>query len=171
MKSFIENNQPWKQLVDLKNIDLKSLKGDSTIILNSNLKVAPFIVPHRDEFSETVGYRIEGNEKSALFIPDINKWHVWEKSIVEEVKKVDYAFLDATFFKDGEIPRPMSEIPHPFIVETVKIFENEPNNTKSKVYFIHLNHTNPALKDSHLLKDSIQNLGFHFAKEGSRFPL
>ena len=171
MKDFIQNNQPWKQLVNLKNIELISLKRDSTIVLNSKLIVIPFTVPHRDEFSETVGYKIQGKEKSALFIPDINKWNVWEKSIVEEVKKVDYAFLDATFFKDGEILGPMSEIPHPFIVETVKLFEDQPNNTKSKVYFIHLNHTNPALKDSHLLKDSIQNLGFNFAKEGSRFSL
>ncbi|WP_242203756.1 MBL fold metallo-hydrolase [Aestuariivivens insulae] len=171
MKAFIENNQPWKQLDSLNNIALKLIKQDSTIVLNSNLKVTPFIVPHRDEFSETVGYRIEGKDKSVLFIPDINKWHVWEKQIVDEVKKVDFAFLDATFFKDGEVPRPMNEIPHPFIEETVKLFEKEAMETKSKIYFIHLNHTNPALKDSHPLKDSIQSLGYHFAREGSNFSL
>ncbi|GAA4818289.1 MBL fold metallo-hydrolase [Litoribaculum gwangyangense] len=171
MKNFIENNQPWQQLVNLKNIDLQPLKKDSTLVLNSNLKVTPFLVPHRDEFSETVGYKIESKNKSALFIPDINKWNIWNKQIVEEVKKVDYAFLDATFFKDGEVPRPMSDIPHPFIFETVKLFENESIETKSKIYFIHLNHTNPALKKSHKLKDSIQNLGFNFAKEGDNFSL
>lgn len=171
MKCFIETNQPWKQLVSLNNIDLKLLKNDSSVALNPNLKITPFLVPHRDEFSETVGYKIEGSHKSALFIPDINKWHIWDKNIVQEVKKVDYAFLDATFFKGGEIPRPMGEVPHPFIVETVKLFENEPKETKSKVYFIHLNHTNPALKNNHRLKDSIQNLGFNFAKEGSHFQL
>lgn len=171
MKKFIENNQPWKQLVALKNIDLKLLKNDSTIVLNSNLKVTPIIVPHRDELSETVGYKIEGQEKSALFIPDINKWHIWEKNIVDEVKKVDYAFLDATFFKDGEIPRPMSEIPHPFIEETMELFKNETITTKSKIYFIHLNHSNPTLKDHHPVKDSIENLGFKFAKEGATYVL
>lgn len=171
MKHFIENNQPWKQLVMLNNISLNSLKNDSTMVLNSNLRVTPFVVPHRDEFSETVGYKIQGHEKSALFIPDINKWHIWKKNIIDEVKKVDYAFLDATFFKEGEVSRPMTEIPHPFIVETVKLFEKESTKTKAKIYFIHLNHTNPGLKRAHRLKDSIQNLGFHFAKEGDTFHL
>ena len=171
MKQYLESNGPWSQLVSMNNIELRKLQNDSTIILENSLKITPFLVPHRDEYSETVGYKIEGKKKSALFIPDINKWQLWEKDIVEEVKNVDYAFVDATFFKDGEIPRPMKDIPHPFIVETVKLFENESQEIKSKVYFIHLNHTNPALKENHPLKDSILNLGFHFAKQGAKYPL
>ena len=111
MKNFLINNGPWSQLVTSQNIVFEDLKKDSIIPLSNTLKVTPFLVPHRDEFSETVGYKIEGKNKSALFIPDINKWSLWEKNIVEEVKKVDYAFLDATFFKEGEINRPMSEVP------------------------------------------------------------
>ena len=171
MKTYLESNGPWSQLVSMKNIQFKELQNDSTLVLDTNLKVTPFLVPHRDEYSETVGYKIEGQNKSALFIPDINKWELWENDIVEEVKNVDYAFIDATFFKDGEIPRPMKDIPHPFIVETTKLFENESIDTKSKIYFIHLNHTNPALNSTHRLKDSIQNLGFNFAREGAIFPL
>ncbi len=171
MKEYLKTSGPWSQLVSMKNIELKKLNKDSTIVLNKTLKVTPFLVPHRDEYSETVGYKIEGKGKSALFIPDINKWELWKKNIVEEVKKVDYAFIDATFFKDGEIPRPMKDIPHPFIVETVKLFQNESLQTKSKIYFIHLNHTNPALKEKNSLKDSIRNLGFYFAKEGANFSL
>lgn len=171
MHEFITKNQPWKQLVDLNNVEIKKLQRDSTIILNSKLEVTPIIVPHRDELSETVGYSITGENKSALFIPDINKWEIWERSIIEEVKKVDYAFIDATFFKNGEINRPMNEVPHPFIEETVNLFKEESNETKAKVYFIHLNHTNPALKNKHPLKDSIQSLGFKFAKEGTIFRL
>ena len=171
MKRYLENNGPWSQLVTLNNINLNEIKNDSSVVLNNDLKVTPFLVPHRDEYTETVGYKIQGKQKSALFIPDINKWNLWERSIVDEVKKVDYAFIDATFFKDGEIPRPMKDIPHPFIVETVKLFEKESLETKSKIYFIHLNHTNPALKAKSILKDSIQNLGYHFAIEGSNFTL
>ena len=171
MKTFLEFNGPWSQLVSMNNIELKTLQKDSAITLDNDLKVTPFLVPHRDEYSETVGYKIKGKQKSALFIPDINKWQLWEKNIVEEVKNVDYAFIDATFFKDGEISRPMEDVPHPFIVETVKLFEKESQETKSKIYFIHLNHTNPALKENSSLKDSIQNLGFHFAKEGANFGL
>ncbi len=171
MKTYLETNGPWSQLVSMNNIQFKTLQKDSTIILDTNLKVTPFLVPHRDEYSETVGYKIEGKHKSVLFIPDINKWELWEKDIVEEVKKADYAFIDATFLMDGEISRPMKDIPHPFIVETTTLFENESIETKSKIYFIHLNHTNPALNSTHRLKDSIQNLGFNFAREGDIFPL
>jgi len=171
MKTYLETNGPWSQLVTMQNIQLRKLKQDSLISLNSNLRVTPFLVPHRDEYSETVGYKIEGKRKSALFIPDINKWNLWKKNIVDEVKKVDYAFIDATFFKEGEIPRPMADIPHPFIVETVKLFENESLETKSKIQFIHLNHTNPALKDNNVLKDSILDLGYNFAKQSEIYEL
>lgn len=171
MKMYLEENGPWSQLVTYHNIELQQLQNDSIISLNDNLKVIPILVPHRDEYSETVGYKIEGKNKSALFIPDIDKWHVWKRSIIEEVKKVDYAFLDASFFRDGELKRDMSKIPHPFTSETTTLFENETIETKNKIHFIHFNHTNPTIKDSHYLKDSIQKLGFHFAKEGAVYGL
>ena len=171
MKNFLINNGPWSQLVTTKNIAFSNLRKDKVVQLNNSLKVTPFLVPHRDEFSETLGYKIEGKNKSALFIPDINKWSLWEKNIVEEVKKVDYAFLDATFFKEGEINRPMSEVPHPFIEETVDLFKNESLTTKNKVIFIHFNHTNPALQSNSRERDELELLGFRFATEGQRFKL
>lgn len=171
MKDYLEENGPWSQLVALNNIELNLIKADSMMQLSNAINVTPFIVPHRDEFSETVGYKIEGKNKSALFIPDINKWDLWERSIVKEVNKVDYAFLDATFFKEGEIPRPMSEVPHPFIVETMKLFENESEEVKKKVIFIHFNHSNPGILSNHRLQDSVINLGYNFAKTGDKYPL
>ncbi len=171
MKSFLTNNAPWSQLVTLKNIVFTDIQQDSAVILNEKLQVTPFLVPHRDEFSETVGYTIKGTHKTALFIPDINKWQKWHKNIVEEVKKVDYAFLDATFLKDGEINRSMSEIPHPFIEETVALFKKESFATKQKVIFIHFNHTNPALQPNTKEKKALESLGFRFAKEGAVFGL
>ena len=171
MKEFLSNNGPWSQLVTTQNIVFLDLQKDSIVPLSDALKVTPFLVPHRDEFSETVGYKIEGKTNSALFIPDINKWSLWEKNIVEEVKKVDYAFIDATFFKEGEINRPMSDVPHPFIEETVALFENESLATKNKVIFIHFNHTNPALQSNSKERNDLELLGFRFAKEGQRFKL
>jgi pyrroloquinoline quinone biosynthesis protein B len=171
MKSFLTNNGPWNQLIDLKNIALKNIQHDSTMILNQQLKVTPFLVPHRDEFSETVGYKIEGTKKTALFIPDIDKWKRWNKSIIEEVKKVDYAFLDATFLDQHEIKRAMSEVPHPFIQETIALFKNESLATKNKVIFIHFNHTNPALQKNSKQRKEIEKLGFRFANEGDNFEL
>lgn len=171
MKQYLETNGPWSQLVSFKNIALRPLLNDSIIELNNQLKVTPLQVPHRDEFSETVGYKIEGANKTALFIPDIDKWQTWDRYIIEEVKKVDYAFVDASFFKDGELDRDMSKIPHPFTTQTTTLFENESIETKSKIHFIHFNHSNPTIKDRHHLKDSIMNLGFKFAKEGDIYDL
>ena len=171
MKSFIENNGPWSQLIKIKNIVLQPLQNDSTIVLNTQLKVTPFLVPHRDEFSETVGYKITGSKKTALFIPDIDKWKTWKKSIIEEVKKVDYAFLDATFFNQKEVKRAMTEVPHPFIEETINLFKNESTATKNKVIFIHFNHTNPALQKNSKEKMDAIKLGFKFASEGQNYEL
>ncbi|NER15428.1 pyrroloquinoline quinone biosynthesis protein PqqB [Leptobacterium flavescens] len=171
MKSFLQENGPWSQLVKLNNIEIRELADETPVELNQSLKVTPFLVPHRDEFSETVGYKIEGREKTALFIPDINKWRIWEKDILEEVKKVDYAFLDATFLENGEIPRDMNEVPHPFIEETAKLFEDQPAEVKSKVVFIHFNHSNGALNASNQKRKSLEKQGFRFAAEGDIFDL
>jgi len=171
MRSFITNNGPWSQLVSLQNISLQNLQHDSTIVVNNKLKITPFIVPHRDEFSETVGYKIESRKKSALFIPDIDKWSRWKQSIIAEVKKVDYAFVDATFLNQKEVKRAMTEVPHPFIEETMELFKKESFATKNKVIFIHFNHTNPTLQKENKERKKIEKLGFQFATEGSNYEL
>ena len=166
MKTFLEENGPWNQLVELKNISLQELKSDSTINLNENIKVTPFLVPHRDEFSETVGYKIMINNKSLIFIPDIDKWERWAININELIQKVDYAFLDATFYKNGELRRDMSEIPHPFVQESMELFSTLTKTDKKKVHFIHFNHTNPLLIEGSSAKNEVLKNGFNLAKEG-----
>ena len=80
-----------------------------------------------------------------MFIPDIDKWSKWDQDIVEEIKKVDYAFLDATFYSVKELNnRDITEIPHPFIIESLEKFKELSAEDKSKVTFIHFNHTNPV---------------------------
>lgn len=166
MKTFLENNGPWSQLVKLKNIIIKELKNNINLRLSDNISITPLLVPHRDEFSETVGFKIIGPNKSVLFIPDINKWNKWELDIIEEIKKVDYAILDATFYDNNEIPnRDMSEIPHPFVSESMQLLSNLSYNEKHKVIFIHFNHSNPLLqKDSKAHKFVIKK-GFQIANE------
>tara|TARA_B110000196_G_scaffold153687_1_gene132326 strand:+ start:1891 stop:2814 length:924 start_codon:yes stop_codon:yes gene_type:complete len=166
MRTFLEENGPWSQLVELENISLQNLKADSTFNLNKNIKATPFIVPHRDEFSETVGYEILINNKSLIFIPDIDKWERWATNISELIQKVDYVFLDATFYKNGELQRDMSEIPHPFVEESMKLFSTLTKTDKQKVYFIHYNHTNPLLIEGSNAQKEVSEKGFNFAKEG-----
>ena len=167
LDSFIRNNGPWSQLVSLKNIQLKNLQADSTVSLNASLKVTPFKVPHRDEFSETVGFVIESNKKKILFIPDIDKWGKWDRNIANEIKKVDIALIDGTFYANGELPgRNMSEVPHPFVAESIQLFSSLPATEKAKIRFIHFNHTNPLIKNRSVEKDKVKKAGFGVTREG-----
>ena len=171
MQEMLEQNAPWSQLVELENIRIQPLQDDSMIVLK-NLKVTPLKVPHRDEFSETVGFKIFGKNKTALFIPDINKWKIWERSVLDEIKSVDYAFLDGTFYENGEIPgRDMSLIPHPFMEESMAIFDTLPEEEKSKIFFIHFNHTNPVLQNESDAREEVKKRGFQVAEEGQVFEL
>ena len=164
-KAFLTKNGPWSQLVNLKNVNLIELKPNDSIDIAEN-KVTAFTVPHRDEYSETAGFKIETPTKKYLFIPDIDKWSKWDKSIIDEVKKVDISILDATFYTNAELGnRPISEVPHPLVTETEVLFSKEGRNIKNKIFFIHFNHTNPLLWDNLTQKQVLKN-GFNIAKQG-----
>jgi len=172
MKKFLEQNGPWNQLVSLQNISITEINNNSKLLMDSNIIIQPIEVPHRAEFSETVGYKIYGPNKTVLFIPDIDKWYLWEKSIIEEIEKVDYALIDATFYDSKEVNyRDLSEIPHPFVVESMELFDSMEDKEKNKIYFIHLNHTNPLLdKESEQYK-FVRVKGYNIAEQGMKLKL
>ncbi len=171
MREFLATNGPWSQLVDYRNIVLQPIEKDAVEIA-PGVEVSSFVVPHRDEFSETVGYRIKGPNKTAVFIPDIDKWSRWEVDVRDVVRGADYALLDATFYADGEIPgREMSDVPHPFVSESMALFESLTDEEKTRVIFIHMNHTNPLLRDDSPEQDTVTRRGFRVAHEGMRIEL
>ncbi len=172
MKSFLEKNGPWSQLVNLKNIEIKELFDKKEMTLTNRISVIPYQVPHRDEYSETIGFKIIGPNKTALFIPDIDKWEKWEMKIVEMIKEVDYAFIDGTFWDPAEVNnRNITEIPHPLVKESMLKFSQLPSTEKNKIWFIHLNHTNPLLNlTTNEYKDLVKK-GFHVAAIKQVFPL
>lgn len=171
MSKFLTKNGPWDQLVKLNNISIQTISNKEFVKLSENIFVIPIRVPHRDEYSETVGYKIIGKSKKILFIPDIDKWDEWKKSIIEEVKLVDYAFIDGTFYNGTELNRDMREIPHPSIEETLQLFSNQPVAERNKIYFIHINHTNPILTNKNGIRDLVEGLGFNIAQRGLKFKL
>ena len=171
MARFLTKNGPWDQLVKLNNISIQTISNKEFVKLSDNIFVIPIRVPHRDEYSETVGYKIIGKSKKILFIPDIDKWDEWKKSIIEEVKLVDYAFIDGTFYNGSELNRDMREIPHPSIEETLQLFSNQPLAERNKIYFIHINHTNPILTNKNGIRDLVESLGFNIAERGLKFKL
>jgi pyrroloquinoline quinone biosynthesis protein B len=167
-KQYLSSNGPWSQLVELGNIALQPLTENQPVKLG-NLMVIADAVPHRDEFSETAAFNFQIKDRKYLFIPDIDKWEKWDRDIVEEVKKVDVALLDGSFFEDGELPnRPMSEPPHPFVVETLALFSTTDVDTKRKMHLIHFNHTNPLLWDKKK-QDQVTEKGFSVAEQGEYY--
>jgi pyrroloquinoline quinone biosynthesis protein B len=156
MTTFLRSNGPWSLLVSRGNIDLRTIAPDQRVDLGGGVSVTPILVPHRDEFTDTVGYLIAGPNKRALFIPDIDQWQKWDRSIRDFATEVDYAFLDGTFASAEEIPgRSIADIPHPMMSVTRDLLRD----TRAALWFIHLNHTNPQLQAGDV------------ARDGQRFPL
>lgn len=172
MRQYLSNNGPWEQLISEKNIALQPLMASKEEKISHEIEVTPIQVPHRDEYSETVGYLIKGPYKTALFIPDIDKWERWDTPIESLIKKVDYALLDATFFDGNELPnRDMAKIPHPFVSESLARFDSLAATEKDKVYFIHFNHTNPLLKANSQASQEVRAKGYHIARSGLKLSL
>ena len=115
MAEFLRTSGPWSQLVRYGNVELRELAAGSTVRLNERLSVTPLPVPHRQEFSEVIALRIDGPERSVLFLPDIDSWEEWDAwgtRIEDQLAGVDRAFLDGTFWANGEIPgRDMTGFP------------------------------------------------------------
>ena len=159
MREFLEHNGPWDQLVKLGNIRIEPLEDGREVRLNERITVTPVVVPHRDEYSETVAFIVRGPSRSILWLPDIDKWERWTTPIESVLDRVDIAYVDGTFYSASELPgRDLSEIPHPLMTETMKRLHDK----AGKVRFIHLNQSNPALRKPALVKP------FRVAKEGER---
>jgi len=171
MTDFLKNNGPWSQLINIKNIELQKIDFNSTISSLNNITIKPIQVPHRDEYSETAGFIIQGKSKKALFIPDIDKWEKWNENLKEIIYKYDYLLLDATFYDEKEINRDINEIPHPLVIETIQLLDHLPIDQKNKIYFIHMNHTNMMLDPESFLSKHVIQKGFKIARVGQKLYL
>ncbi|NJM25942.1 MAG: pyrroloquinoline quinone biosynthesis protein PqqB [Bacteroidia bacterium] len=172
MKSYLESNGPWSQLVGYHNIDVQPLQDQTPVTLASHISVTPFMVPHRDEFSETVGYSIRVGVSSVAFIPDIDKWSKWNHSIDSLVRAHTYLLVDGTFYDGHELPnRDIAQVPHPLISETMEQLKALPTELKDRIYFIHFNHTNPVWQPGSEASRAIGTNGFHVARQGMAFNL
>ena len=176
MKDYLAQNGPWDQLVRYKNIELIPMQPQTPIEFDGDISVTAHLVPHRDEYSETAGYVIDGPSKSVLFLPDIDDWDRWETeyniTIEDMISNVDAAFVDATFFDNHELPgRDMSKIPHPRVVDSIERFEKLPRAEQEKARFFHINHSNPIRYASSEAYKFVEDSGFKVAKRGERVCL
>ena len=172
MARFLETNGPWDLLVKLKQVQIERFVADKSVPLNARLSITPIAVPHRDEYSDTYGFIVRGPARSLLWLPDIDKWERWDRRIEDVIATVDIAYVDGTFFDATELPgRAMSEIPHPFIAESLVRFAALPEKERRKIVFVHLNHTNPATTPGSKAEQATLKAGMRVAREGERLGL
>lgn len=191
MQNFLENNGPWDLLVKLNNIKIKPLADETAVKISNTISITPFTVPHRGEYTETVGYRIQGATKTAVYIPDIDSWEQWNPQWYHDIDtktntqqnvlfsplefiiaENDYLLLDGSFYSGDELPgRDMSKIPHPTITHTMEMLKSLDIPSRAKIRFIHLNHSNPALDQNTNAYEDIEKAGYKLAREGERICL
>ena len=169
MRAFIQGNGPWDQLVRFGNIELRELHAGHDVALSPSLTVTPQLVPHRDEYSETVAFVVRGPNRSLLYLPDIDDWSRW--SLEDALVDVDVALIDGTFWSDGELARDMSQIPHPRVSETLERLKPLPVSTRGKVRFVHLNHTNPLWDGGTVEAMEVADGGSAVGRRGDLFGL
>lgn len=174
--NYLQRNGPWGQLVELGNVSVIELAEREPHALPGGITVTPYQVPHRDEYSETVGLVVATPGLRFLFVPDIDSWEEWESGqdvrLETMIQAVDLAFVDATFFDDNELPgRDMSEIPHPRVAATMDRLQPLPGAIRSRVHFIHYNHTNPIRYPDSRESRLVVERGFRVARTGQRHCL
>jgi pyrroloquinoline quinone biosynthesis protein B len=174
MAAYLRENGPWSQLVKLGNITLREFQSGTRFDLEAGLSVTPIQVPHRDEYSDTMAFLIRGPKRTLLYVPDTDTWKTWPRPLpqVIEEEKVDYALLDATFYSPDELPdRDVSKIKHPLVTDSMDLLGPLVKAGKVKVWFTHLNHSNPALDPKGEARKAIEARGFRVLAEGEGFDL
>ena len=170
MADYLSQNGPWSLLVSSEQVVLRPI-GERKLQLADNLEVEALDVPHREEFTNTIGFIFTGPKTSLLYIPDIDRWEELEPSIEKLAERVDLLLLDGSFWDPSRelSVRDPSKIPHPPMPETMRRLR--PFADTRKIYFTHLNHTNPAWDKDSPERAKIEEAGFGIVEEGDRFEL
>src|SRR6185295_16000868 len=174
MAEYLKTNGPWSQLVRLGNIVLREFQPGKPFELEEGITIEPFQVPHRDEYSDTMAFLIRGPHKTLLYVPDTDTWKTWTRPLPEllAAEKVDIALLDATFYSPDELPdRDVTKIKHPLVTQSMDLLEPLVKAGKVRIYFTHLNHSNPALDAEGAARKAIEARGFRVLQEGEVFEL
>ncbi len=172
MGEYLRTNGPWSQLVGKGEIELREMVSGVEIALTETLRVTPLLVPHRDEYSDTVGFLVRGPARRLLYVPDTDRWETWDPPLLERLAGVDVAILDGTFYSTNELPgRSVEQIGHPLIQVTMDLLVDRVAAGQLEVHFTHLNHSNPALTPESPAAAEIRRRGFQILEEGLELSL
>ena len=168
MAMFLESNAPWSSLIKESFVTLNVIKPGQSFSPLDGVIIDVITVPHRDESSDTVAFKVRGPDRTCLFCPDIDAWPVDNDFIVQLFDDVDIAYVDGTFYDGTELPgRDLSLIPHPLMVQTMDRLGDLAISKPGMIRFIHLNHSNPALHDPNTIEE-IEARGFSLAYSAER---
>ncbi|MCC7509329.1 MAG: MBL fold metallo-hydrolase [Planctomycetes bacterium] len=160
MAAFLSGNAPWDQLVSLGNIELRPAGPAQPISPWPGLNVRTMPVPHRGEYTDTVGVSLN---EDVLYVPDIDDWRKWPAAR-EEIGRHSVCILDGTFFSRDELPgRDLKEISHPFIEDTIEFFAKEVKSRR--IILTHFNHSNPVCDPASPQARRVIDAGFELAQE------
>ncbi len=171
MERYLTDNGPWSLMVEEGRLEFPRIPMERWTDVDGVFDVRMMPVPHRPEFSDTVAYMFRGSRQTILYVPDIDSWEAWDRPVAEVVAGVDVALIDGSFYSGDEVPgRNIEDIPHPLIPHSMDLLQDAAR-TQSRVVFIHLNNTNPALDRGGPAEREIERRRFEVAREGLRIPL
>jgi pyrroloquinoline quinone biosynthesis protein B len=176
MAAFLRGNGPWSLLVSRGTVELRELDpaagADGSVELGDGVRVRAVPAPHRDEYTDTVGFLVRGPRTAVFYVPDTDSWAAWGERLDEVLAEVDVALVDGTFYSRDELPdREVSEIGHPLITDSLERFGEAVRSGRLRVVFTHLNHSNPALDPGGPERRAIERAGFRVLEDGEEIPL
>jgi pyrroloquinoline quinone biosynthesis protein B len=176
MAAFLRGNGPWSLLVSRGNVELRELDpaagADGSVELGDGVTVRAVPAPHRDEYTDTVGFLVRGPRTAVFYVPDTDSWAAWGERLDEVLAEVDVALVDGTFYSRDELPdREVSEIGHPLITDSLERFGEAVRAGRLRVVFTHLNHSNPALDPDGPERRAIERAGFRVLEDGEEIGL
>jgi len=162
VEDFLMKNDPFRFLVDRENLSIESFE-DKDIQKVQGGEVKSLEIPHSHISRDTTSYMIKGKEKKLYYLPDINEFN---RDVEAAVAEADIAIIDGTFWSRDEIDR-FDEVPHPPIKETMEQMED----IETEIYFTHINHTNPVLREDSEEREKMKEKGFKIVEKGQKFTL
>lgn len=174
MAEFLRTNGPWSQLVSIGNISIRDVDPGEAVVIEEQITVTPIIVPHRAEYTDTLGFVFDAGGDRVLFVPDTEPWRTWQTPLPEFIRAegIEVAIVDATFYSGDELPgRSPASIGHPLVTDTMDLLEPLVQEGRLRVILTHLNHSNPALEPTGPAARDVRRRGFEIAREGMEVRL
>jgi len=153
---FLASNEPFSELFQSGNLVAHILAEKVETVHG----IKPVVVPHRDEYSDTVGLLIDLNGRKFFYLPCVDRLNT---DIHNIIRSCDVSIIDGTFYDESELPhRDMSKIPHPRVRDCIREF----SDIADRIIFTHLNHTNPLCEPEGEELMRLLDRGFRVANDG-----